>query len=246
MPQQLPLRISEIDGYRALFFGNQMQGGCALSPGAEAVDPDLAGPGPVTIAAYQAGWLHAGLYHPSGLACMIGLGAGSGVVSLLYNFPHLYMEVIEISQEVVDQAIEAFPLLGHYLSQGRLNIRVEDANTAEFHGYDIGFADAYIGENNLIMGYLQKFQDACECLWFNAIDTPHGPTVTKICESLQNAGRPPLVARVHLGQNMPRDNYLITDQQFFPSWNPYPDLEGPWVDYARQKYHEVGILLTAG
>lgn len=242
LPQQLP-SVSDSKNARHLILGNQVQGGSALVPSASVVEPALSGPGPVSIADYQNGWLSGGLPNPGANALMIGLGAGSGVVSLLYNFPQLRMTVVEISEDVVRAAIDGFPLLGYYLAEGRLELEIQDATTyLPAGGFDLGFADAYVGENQLVMPYLEDFLDSCQRVWLNVIDRPQGQDLRKVAAALQRRDRDVRIAGVQTWQGM--KNWLMTDQVDFPEFQPYAELDGPEVQQARSVFHRVQAELV--
>ncbi len=142
-------------------------------------EPQIPGLGPYVFAnTYMCGWLAAGSTCPQGDFVMVGLGSGAGAVGLLCNFPQLTLTVLEINPAVVESAQEAFPMLGHFQNEGRLQIQVGDAQeylTGQDR-WDVGLADAYLGENNHVDHYLESLQACTEEQWYNCIGSPdRGP-----------------------------------------------------------------------
>lgn len=213
-----------------LKIGHQIQGGSATEPSASVVDAGLTGPGPVSLCDYQAGWLLAGAAHPSAKAVMAGLGAGSGAVALLYNFPDISLDIGEISSDVIEAAFEAFPLLGYYVSEGRLNVHHCDVAELLDNHYELGFADAYIGHNTHVDSYLHKMAAAVEAMYVNVIGGEDTPAVVEVAAML-NA----IPMRVHPGI---QTNWIVTSDTAEPDHDflPYPELDGQVVATQRHAY----------
>lgn len=171
---------------RRLLFGRQIQGGSWHQPAAKEVVPDLDGPGPIPCAAYQLGWLAAGVDVQVGSVLMLGLGAGSGIVALLAEFPSIDVTVAEIDPAVIQAARTAFPLLVHYERAGRLNIvqqcawsfmrENEDTWAAIlidlYRGKDFGLHDAEL---------LMRAADRTAKIWCNHIGTLDTLSEAMIC-----------------------------------------------------------------
>lgn len=241
-----PLQVVRRDTVQALLLNGQIQGSAFLEPSASIVDPALSGPGPVASSPYTYGWLLAGVHQPYGSALMVGLGSGIGAVQLLYNFPQLDITVVEIDPVMAEMALRNFPLLDHYLDQGRLNIVIADANeylkTADH--FQIGLADGYDGGASfkLIDSYLPKLCERCDDVIINAIDSPVAQHLSDIVSLCKEAGRPIRYASKAVppeleGREMPKANYLLTSLdlsfQDVDAFVPFANLTDDAADYGR-------------
>ncbi len=247
-------RVKVIDSHdrRLLLIGGQVQGAAYKYPGAMVVDDRLSGvdaPGPVAESAYMAGWLLAGSQNKSASGVMLGLGSGAGVCALLYNFPDFDLTVAEIDPVVVHCALAFFPLLGHFMDQGRLQIREGDAaqllteaieNDEE---WDVGFMDAYQGgdETHAPDELVTMMADRAKHLWVNCIDSWPGTISGRLADVLSNFGKPvQWAAGANVGDIAIKTNLIMTTQEIdaesADSFIPYPKLEGNGVEAAREDY----------
>lgn len=232
---------------RLLVMNNQIQGAAFLSPGAEFVDPQLSGPGPISSSAYALGWLAAGHCAPAAQALMIGLGSGAGACQLLWMFPWIELTIIEACPEVERVARESFPLINHYSREGRLRVirgyaqEVLSRSTAE---WDIGLADAYTGQSEATdINYLDELIDRCADVWLNVIDVPDGRHLAQTADRLAAADRPAAgyfravdilrASRTYMGPA----NWIVTTVDpplaQLEAWRPFGGIPGQGGNWGR-------------
>jgi hypothetical protein len=216
-----PLIVEDRNGVRYLTLNGQVQGGAYLKPGADVVRAGLRGPGPIPASSYTAGWLIAGAVNPKAKVLMVGLGSGTGAVAMLYNFPGVTIDVVEVDPVMVEHALEWFPLTAHYVETGRLRIHVADAkdfvSQQENKKWDLLLSDGYTGGNHLAVGARDHnfYHDAHRCcgeIWLNWIGVPNGFRMMKEFDALHAEGWSP-------------------ETTFIPGLKPYPDLSRPrnWI-----------------
>ncbi len=237
-----PVWVADRDDQRQLLIGPQVQGGAKLDKDGE--------PGPIAVSAYLSGWLLAGSQNPDSSGLMIGLGSGAGVVALLHNFPDMDITCVEIDPVVIRLAVKHFPLVSKYQDEGRLRLVEEDASkylaTALENDdeWDVGYADAYQGENSVHLPepMVLGLAGTCNHLWINMIDKPDGESVKKLNKLLTEAGCPLTTwydANNGYDANKTRNLILTTqslDAQAADAFDPYEDLEGPDADKACERY----------
>lgn len=241
------ITVTDNSGIRALKIGKQTQGSAFLEPDASIVSPGLSGPGPVAASAYTYGWLVAGTQSPSGDGLMIGLGSGVGASQFLYSFPKSTLTVVEIDSAIVTMALQSFPLLEHYLNEGRLNIIIKDAS--EYLGeaaehFTWGLADAYTGKGNKhVVSYHSLLKTRCKEVYFNIIDTVDHALIKATQETFKDLGMP----LKWLMRAVPPDllsspyvhtaNWIVTSADInwdlVDAFEPFKGLDGPQVDWAR-------------
>lgn len=188
----------------------------------------------------MAGWLAAGVKEPKGDFVMVGLGSGAGAVGLLLNFPECYLTVVEYSPEVRELAEDAFPVLRFLQDQGRLVIVIEDAG--EFfrtpqERWDVGLADAYVGENDHLTHYLDDFVKATDHQWFNVIGQPRTGVLPAMIKRY-----PIRAAYTEYGHQGVLANWLLTsvaDDLAYREFVPFPRLDHPSAVQARTHYHRL-------
>lgn len=248
------ITVADTPKARRLYISGELQGGAYFYPDAGTVVPGLSGPGPVSEAKYSLGWLIAGLTRPCASVVMVGLGAGTGVVQLLCNFPDIDVTVVEIDPVIVKTAFESFPLLNYYADTGRLNIVVEDAgsffNRCSWR-WDIGMADAYTGESyNLVLHYFEGLGRSVDSLYVNAIDRFGGEMFVDILELMDSVGHP--VASVFQPNQLDEtgtiktgciSNWLFTDVELdtdcLRQWQPFPQYTSGEVDECREHWQQM-------
>ena len=213
-----PLVVQDYDGVRQLILNGQVQGGAALQPSSEVIRSGLRGPGPVSTCAYSTGWLAAAAANPEASMLMIGLGSGAGAVSVLFNFPDVTIDVVEVDPVIMEHALEWFPLVAHYVDTGRLRIHIADATdfvSAQETKWDLLLSDGYTGGNALAVGGSKFYDQARKCcgeIWLNWIGVVNGIRMMREFDSLHAAGWSP-------------------ETVFVPGFKPYPDLTKPrnWI-----------------
>lgn len=215
-----PLTVVDVRGVRRLTLNGQVQGSAYMDPGADLVRPGLQGPGPVSGSSYTNGWLAAAACHPTGQVLMVGLGCGAGAVAALYNFPDLYIDVVEIDPVMVEHAMEWFPLVAHYVEAGRLRIHVADARdfvSDQETKWDLLCSDGYTGGNSLAVGgqdnaFYENARKCCGEIWLNWIGIPNGFKMMREFDALHAVGWSP-------------------ETIFVPGTTPHPDLHRPrnWI-----------------
>lgn len=189
------LVVSDSEGARTLWCGELCHGSAFLEP-ALVVGTGLLSPGPVPEADYLIGWLAPACLHPQGTILMAGMGPGVGVASLLYNFPELSVVAVEIDPEVIAMGRSHFPLLNHYLAQGRLTIV-----NADFRRFLVDhpgqrwssiFMDAYQTGTSLYCPgkMLETLRTHSDSLWLNILDCIGGPRMRSVIRQLAAAGWP--------------------------------------------------------
>lgn len=189
------LVVSDYEGARTLWCGMLCHGSAFLEPALVVGDQRLS-PGPIPEADYLIGWLAPACLHPQGTILMAGMGPGVGVVSLLYNFPELSVVAVEIDPEVIAMGRSHFPLLGHYLAQGRLTIVNDDFRhfLAEHPGqrWSAIFMDAYQSGTSLYCPgrMLETLRGHSDSLWLNILDCVGGPRMRSVIRQLTAAGWP--------------------------------------------------------
>ena len=234
-----PLTIQDRNNTRILTLNGQVQGGSFLAPSAEIVRPGLKGPGPVSSSAYTTAWLAAGALHPKGRMLMVGLGSGAGAVAALYNFPGLTIDVVEIDPVVVEHDMEWFPLVAHYVVEGRLNLHTGDAqefvSTLETD-YDVLCSDGYTGGSSIAVGgnaFYEAARKHCAEIWLNLIGTPNSSKMNAEFDALHAAAWSPETVyrpgtQLHTDLTRPR-NWIVTseipDAKTLDAFLPYADLE---------------------
>jgi hypothetical protein len=254
-----PIHVVKRDEVQALLLNSQVQGSAFLEPSAKIVDPRLDGPGPVASSPYTYGWLLAGVEQPYGSGVMIGLGSGVGAIQLLYNFPQFDLTVVEIDPVMAEVALRNFPLLEHYLDQGRLNIVIADANeylrTADH--FQIGFADGYDGGASfqLVTSYLSKLCVKCDDVIINVIDDPLARHMAAVAEVCAEGGHPIQYAMKavppEVTQALPKANYILTSQALtlrnVDAFIPFANLTDPAAEYGRACWNSmIGSSLQVG
>jgi spermidine synthase len=123
-----PVTVVDAFPERKVFACGNIQGAALLHPAAPEVFPGARpGPGPLSDIPYQHAWLLAGADHASGHGLMLGLGCGSGATALLYQFPRLRLDVVEIDPLAAELARAHFPAVEYLEGQGRLRLFVGDA-----------------------------------------------------------------------------------------------------------------------
>lgn len=234
-----PLTVQEYRGARILTLNGQVQGGSFMEPSADCVRPGLKGPGPISCSCYTSGWLAAGACHPRGSVLMIGLGSGAGVVSLLYNFPEISVDVVEIDPVMIEHAIEWFPLVAHYIDIGRL--RIHEADATEFVSstetkWDVLCSDGYTGTNSIAVGTSSFYGKARKCaseIWLNWIGVPNGFKMMREFDALGAEGWTPETVFVpsltaHPKMSRPR-NWILTSEipkaEVLDAFEPFADFE---------------------
>ena len=213
-----PLVIHEHSGVRQLLLNGQVQGGAFLEPSAAVVREGLRGPGPVSCCAYSVAWLAAGAANPTASVLMIGLGSGAGAVAMLYHFPEISIDVVEVDPVMVEHALEWFPLVAHYVAEGRLRIHVADAtdfvSKAETK-WDLLLSDGYTGGNRLAVGGSSFYEQARKCcgeVWLNWIGVINSTQMMQEFDALHAAAWSP-------------------ETIFLPGFKLYPNLQQPrnWI-----------------
>jgi hypothetical protein len=170
---------------------------------------------------------------------MIGLGSGAGAVAALYNFPELTIDVVEIDEVIVEHAMEWFPLLAHYIVEGRLNIHVADAQdffSSLEKNYDVLCNDGYTGGNSLATGghsFYELARKHCAEIWLNMIGTLNSSKMNAEFDALHAAAWSPETiyrpgSELHTDLKRPR-NWIVTseipDAKTLDAFVPYADLE---------------------
>ncbi len=236
-----PIRVIERNGCRALTINGQTQG-------ASFIDKKTKEPGAIAESAYQAGWLLAGSQNPKGSGFMVGLGAGTGVCSLLASFPDFDLTVVEIDPVIVRLACKHFPLLSQYQDEGRLHIRTGDAVEVLADAvdgdtrWDVGFLDAYTGKNDLVAPpeLVGLLVDCCEHLYVNCIDKEDGTHVRDLRDMLAANGRPVQWLFNCLGDHTSRANLILTTQELVlrdaDEFSPFEDDDTDPAEAAREDY----------
>jgi len=238
------IEVRDSDGSRELLINDQRQGGSYLFPDASSVS-DRSGPGPVSSSPYHYGWLIAGVMNPTGSGLMTGLGSGAGAVQLLANFSGVDLTVVEIDPNVVQLALKAYPLIGHYINLGQLNIVIDDAGSylsRRYDKWDFGLVDTYDGADALIDKSLPKVADRCEHLYINAIDRFNGPSISKITAIMAVLEKPIVeVFKITTPEAVAfyedRSNWILTTEE--PDWvklskfEPFRDIDHQNADRAR-------------
>jgi len=224
---------------RILLLNGQQQGASYLRPSAAIVHESLpyGAPGPISSSIYPLGWMLGAVMNPSATASMVGLGSGSGAVQLLYNFPRVDLTIIEIDPVMVQVALDNYPLLVHYMDEGRLNIVIEDAARFyedHFDEWDFGCADAYDGGNEILEGYLGTMCERCRHMYVNVIDRFHGPSMRSVADTLERKGRQVAeilkAAPLHMGiPYQSRANWILTsevpDMEKAADFTPFLDID---------------------
>ena len=238
-----PIQVQDKNGSRGLLINGQLQGGSFLNPGAEVASPELDGPGPVSASPYTLGWHAAALHHPTGRALMIGLGSGAGITTLLYEFPSLEIDVVEIDPKLVELCLQGFPLIRHYRDQGRLRILLGDAGewiADNNQHYDFVCHDAYDGGKDMTLGgedFYARLGELADAVWVNIIGKPYEGFMLEQMHAMAMAGVPPrsILCADHsllspFGQftNM-RRNWIVSSEETIPelmdAYEPYEGLE---------------------
>lgn len=110
--------VAQDQTQRRLFINQQNQGGLLIDSSKEGLERLSTIPESFcSIIFYPAA-----KNYPDGKLLMLGLGSGSGVISLLSEFESLSITVVEKYQVVIDLALKHFHYLKEFISQGRLNI----------------------------------------------------------------------------------------------------------------------------
>lgn len=239
--------VRDGEGQRGLLLGQQVQGAAFFSPGADIVDPHLAGPGPVSSSAYTLGWLAAGFHTPHARALMIGLGSGAGACQLLWQFPWLELTIIEACPVIRQVATESFPLIGYYQAMGRLHMimgMAEDVLSRSTDQWDLGLADAYTGETEASeLRYLDELADRCADVYLNVIDVPDGRHIAQTVDRLAAAEKP--VTGLYRAVDIMRAsrtynghaNWILTTAAQDPAklvqWQPFASTPGEGGNWGR-------------
>ncbi len=239
------ITVLDYVGRRWLYSGKVLQAIAFLEPAAASVSADLpAGPGPVQGCTYTLPWLAAGLGNSAGRGLMLGLGGGEGAIALLYHFPDLRLDVVEIDPTIIDVARAVYPLLQHYEHGKRLQIRTGDANRmlAEQPVYDFLICDidparGEIYPDLLNPKFISSLLSVTAKLWINVIDRPGGRAEITISRALQEAGHP--VVRIFSCQPNSRNQILTTqpvDERTLQSFEPYAGIDGGGPELARRRF----------
>lgn len=239
-----PISIIDREGQRQLLIGAQNQGGSVLVNGT---------PGPIGGSSYLTGWLVAGSQNPESEGLMVGLGSGAGAVALLYCFPDMRLTVVEIDPMIIRLATKHFPLVEQYQDEGRLRIVNDDASDflakalEQDDQWDVGYADAYQGSNDIHLPEQQimGLAGTCDHVWFNMIETAGGPKV-KALQKLMRELECPLVASYDANPDYSKHavrNLILTTQKINPetadAFVPYEDLDSDEAGQAVARYIEL-------
>lgn len=251
------IRIVETPLVRRMIIEDTVQGGCYKVPDATASFADGPhGPGPVTEAPYQLAWLMAGWRNPKAKALMLGMGCGSGAIGLLYHFPDLTLDVIEVDPLVVDMALRYFPLVRRYQQQQRLRIVVADAYNVPIACdtvYDFVIID--LAFDQMIKDKLEKLDmligsvaSQTTEIWLNTIDSMASTSFSRLICSFEMAGLPAACAMSPVSPNdwLPiRRNWVITTADSHPpakAFDPFAGIETQGAVSARKAWQ---ILLDS-
>lgn len=239
------LTVREGAGVRSLWCDGFCQGAVFIEPGVVHAGIRHA-PGPVPDAPYQLGWLLAGLAAPTGHLLMAGLGAGSGICSLLHHFPDLRVTVVEIDPAVVDLALAHWPLLAALVTSGRCTVVVAafaDHLVADPAAHwDAALLDTYDAGGRIdcppaVLTALHGRVDAC---WLNVAE-PDGLGAGAAIDLLAATGWVPRTAAVvRFSDDGFAGNVLIgtaaVDLGQALALELFPDLDHPHAQRARDDF----------
>lgn len=122
------VQIVDTPDSRSLCLGEQVQGTVCQQPTAAEFEPTCRlGPGPLSPNRFAAGFLLLGYAMRRSHGLVIGLGGAASVVMNLACFPEMSLTVVEIDPVVIKLCLTFFPLVQHYIDQGRLTIIETDA-----------------------------------------------------------------------------------------------------------------------
>lgn len=241
-----PVAVVDVNGARRLLINDQVQGGVYLVDGE---------PSTISEVAYAYGWLVAGVHRPEAEAAMVGLGSGGGVTTLLENFPHMMLTVVEIDPTVVRLVEEHFPDVARFQDTGRLHIVTADARDyfEGPHDFDLCLYDAYDGSNAVNDSALEAAAQRCDVVYVNAIDSDDGPSIQSCAKILEQAGHHVAeIYRCHARNGNRLANYIVAtenpDFELIDRFEPFArtPLGGRPVQRAREMYELVsGQALSA-
>lgn len=211
-----PVEVQDFGSTRELRINGQVQGACFKQPAARLFGLASDGPGAVPVSRYMAGWMLAGIDNQAGSGVMVGLGSGTGPCALLANFPNIDLTVVEIDPVIVKAAVQFFPLLGHYMDQGRLSIVTSDALSWLVKcqdEFDFACADGYTGENKVVSDYMPRLIELSQRIYVNCIDRVGGESFVELYNLLTDFEKPATELYCCNGQASTRfpQNLIITN-----------------------------------
>lgn len=147
------IQIIDTPDKRSLCIDHQVQGTMYKLPSASKFEPLCrSGPGPLSPNRFAAGALLMGQTRQQSHGLVVGLGCGAGIVMDLANFPDMRLTVVEIDPVMIQLCLTFFPLVQHYVDQGRLEIIEADAITFLHQNqrtFDFVHFDAYQGQPDI-------------------------------------------------------------------------------------------------
>lgn len=248
------IKVIDTPQARRMIINNTVQGAFFHAPCASELYSDVSrGPGPVIEAPYQLAWLMAGLRYQSSKALMLGMGCGSGAVCLLYHFPGIALDVVEIDPVVVRSAIRHFPLVRYYQEQKRLRIVTADAFDYVFNlerSYAFVLIDLVIDQyktnwDGALDSFITPILTATSEIWLNTIDSIDSESFFRRISSFEKVGLPAtyILSPVSPKAWLPiRRNWIITTAPAMPTTDgfiPYTSLNTPGVQLAREHWQIV-------
>lgn len=241
---------------RWLSIGQERQGSAVSTPDCCDLAAGLtAGPGPIPGDPYCLSWLVPACRNPQGRCLMFGLGAGIGAVMMLYNFPYLTITVVESDPVVLSLAKKWFPLVGHYIREGRLEVILGDGaavvDTVN-RRFDFAVVDAYQGENEMVFvrpEFYRSLKLRADEIWINYIGVIGEAGMAKLLATL-NAEQvapavvmtPQFITNINSFDPDGSYNWLIGNRAPEPalleSFTPYAELTEPAqiLDVIRRSY----------
>lgn len=246
-----PVAVVDSFPVRKVFASGHIQGAALLIPSApEVCGSSRPGPGPLLDTVYQHVWLLAAGAHPYGVGLMLGLGCGAGASALLYQFPDLRLDVVEVDPVMADLARAHFPLVEHFERESRLRLVIGDA--LEFVGmshtcYDFVLVDIDGGPVRDVL-LSPVFQDALVDLsaerWVNVIAAQDDVFLRNLMRLLDSrGGLREVYSSVPFESWLPlRRNWILTTAAICPqsrNLTPFSHLNGRYVDKTRAVFRDV-------
>ncbi len=247
-----PVGVVDTAESRRFSIGGVLQGASLLDPPAAVVDQKIPnGPGPVIETRYQLAWFMAGQQYPEGRGLMLGLGGGCGAVGLLYQFPKLVLDVVDVDPTVVEMAREFFPLVHHYEQQGRLFLHLAEAQDYLDQGglaYGFVIVDLVVdsGPRLELLNSLQLIQgirSASQQIWFRMFGSFTDGELQPVLDKFTEVGAPVgwLFSPVSFSVELPKMRDWILVSGALPlntmyTFVPYEGMTGAVVIKVQQAY----------
>ncbi|MDJ0838237.1 MAG: tetratricopeptide repeat protein [Acidobacteriota bacterium] len=184
---------------RKMMIGNQVQGGAFNEPDApKAARGVEKGPGPVPESIYTLAWLIPGQMHPDARVLMLGLGCGIGAVMLLRQFPAMRVEAVEADPVVIDLSRRYFPLVAHYLKEGRLVIHHAEAvhfcreatQTYDFVLHDLYRGLSKVSADTVDADFIDILKRLAPATWINLVGRLDRPYLQGVMRTFRDTGLP--------------------------------------------------------